>query len=178
MRNEMFSIMKFTEETLLAAPYGFTGSVKIDHANAIDINEELPIILVNDIAWSWKGVQFGQFEAHKLQPLHVEVLAGSKLESLKIADWISGNELGSPNLGDSGLTGILLDTKIPLWRFDADESIIGEPDPTHPGDVLPIGEIIFGKEPLPNTRFVQSVGVADLAYHYIIEFFDVYSILF
>jgi hypothetical protein len=161
MLNALFSICNYLQVTLETSPYNFEGEVKIDHANYIDRTEVLPKILVDDIGWDWKDSQFGSFPNKVLSPLYIEVFAGDKVNALRLVTQL----VGKPTRGDSG--GILLAKTIPYSEFSADgKSIIGT-----------IGKIEFGNLPLPTTRFVSTVDVAELAFNYIISFQDVACIL-
>jgi len=172
MLNTMLSICKYLQEKLTVSPFNFKGEIKVGHASWLDINAELPKILVNDVLWRYEPFQFGTFEMKRLAPLEVEIFAGDKLFALEMVSWITGKTLRGYTDGD----GVLLKTEIPLWRFAADKKTIMD-DPDNPGSPWRIGKIIFGDDPLPSTRFSVPVDTAELAYNYIISFDDVCSLL-
>ena len=147
MLNVLYSICKFLQDELGAAPYSFFGEIKIDHANYIDINSTLPKILVSDIMWEWTNEQYGSPGNKRVNPLYIEVFAGDKIHALRISTWIAGKELR----GDAGQTGVLFNTNIPYLQFDASGTVVGT-----------IGTIRFGNDPLPIIRFVAIVDTAEL----------------
>lgn len=152
MLNELMTITKFLQDTLKVAPYNFSGDIRIDHALYIDQDEELPVILVNDVVWTWGHEQYGSAQRSMIQPLNIEIFTGSKLEAIKITEWIIGKRY-------RGVTGFLFNTNIPLKDFEEDgHTVIGD-----------IGIIKFGDDPLPTVRFDTSVDTAELAFHYTVE---------
>jgi len=156
--NTMFSICKFLQDNLTVAPYNFDGEIKIDYGGYIDRSQTKPKIIVNDVNWNWKAEQYGSFENRTIEPLYIEVFAGDRIQALRYVNWLIAKEFrGASN-------GLLLKAEVPLWRFS--ETGVLQPETL-------IGKVIFSQRDLPSARFVPDLDVAELAYHYIIDFSDV-----